>query len=227
MLDDDGNMVQQSQTLWSCVFKRWFDVAGSLILLTAVSPVLLVAALLIKLTSAGPILFTQDRAGKDGLAFRVLKLRTMRGSRKPDPKELVPLDHPEITGVGRIFRRLKIDELPQLINVLKGDMSLVGPRPTLLDQAEAYDGFRRTRLLLRPGATGLAQVNCSAQVSWDERILYDVVYVSRCSFWLDVTIFFRTIFVLVLGEQRMTRPFSKTPYARLIEIPEDYFNSSD
>ncbi len=220
-------MIHQSQTIWACVFKRWFDVVGSLILLIVVSPLLLIAAALIKLTSAGPVLFTQDRAGRAGQPFRVLKLRTMRGSRKPDPKELVPLDHPEITGVGRVFRRLKIDELPQLVNVLKGDMSLVGPRPTLLDQAEAYDAFRRNRLLLRPGCTGLAQVNCSAQVSWDERILYDVVYVSRCSFWMDVSIFFRTVFVLVLGEQRMTRSFSDTSYARLIEIPEDYFNSAD
>ncbi len=219
-------MIHPSQTLWACALKRWFDIAASLILLVLVSPVLLIAVLLIKLTSAGPILFTQDRAGKAGKPFRVLKLRTMRGNRKPDPKELVPLDHPEITSVGRVFRRLKIDELPQLINVLKGDMSLVGPRPTLLDQVARYDAFRNHRLLLRPGATGLAQVFCNAHVSWDERILFDVVYVSRCSFWLDMSIMFRTIFVLILGEQRMTRPFSQTRYARYVEIPENYFDKA-
>ena len=95
--------------------------------------------------------------------------------RTPDPKELVPLSHPEITPVGRLVRRLKIDELPQLVNVLKGEMSLVGPRPTLPDQVAAYDDFRRQRLLVRPGITGLAQVNSNASVPWDERILFDVV----------------------------------------------------
>ena len=108
-------------------FKRAADVltaAGALVVLT---PVLLLASLAIKLTSRGPLLFTQDRVGRGGRRFRVLKFRTMRGGRQPDPEELVPLDHPEITRVGRLLRRTKIDELPQLFNVLIGDMSVVGP----------------------------------------------------------------------------------------------------
>ena len=119
----------------------------------------------------------------------------MRGGRTPDPKELVPLDHPEITSAGRLLRRLKIDELPQLINVLKGEMSLVGPRPTLPDQVAAYDDFRRQRLLARPGITGLAQVNGNATVPWDERILSDIAYVRLCSFTMDLGILLRTVWV--------------------------------
>ena len=211
-----------STTLWARGGKRFCDVIGAGLLLLVLSPVLLLATGLTKLTSRGPLLFIQSRGGKDGKAFRLYKFRTMHGGRKPDPKELVPLEHPDITPVGWFLRRSKIDELPQLVNVLKGDMSLVGPRPTLLDQVEAYDDFRRQRLLVRPGCTGLAQVNTSASVPWDERILYDIAYVRRCSLALDMVIFWRTFLALLLGERRLTRPFDESPYARYVTPPSGY-----
>ncbi len=208
---------------WTRWGKRAFDVCGSVVLIAGLSPILLLAAALIKLTSRGSLFFIQERAGKNGEIFRLVKFRTMRGNRRPDPRELVPLDHPEITPVGRVLRRLKIDELPQLANVLRGEMSLVGPRPTLPDQVAAYDAFRRQRLLVRPGVTGLAQVFSSASASWDERILYDIAYARSCSAWLDTIILLRTILVILLGEARTTRRFSATQFARLIDPDEPGF----
>ncbi len=218
----DGWMQEVSGTWWAVGGKRVFDVFASALLVLVLSPLLITTAILVKLTSRGPVFFTQDRGGCGSRNFRLYKFRTMRGGRKPDIKELVPLDHPEITGIGYYLRRYKIDELPQLANVLLGDMSLVGPRPTLPDQVAAYDDFRRQRMLLRPGITGLAQTNGNAEMPWDERILYDIVYVRRCSFLFDMSIFARTVFVLILGEQRMTRRFADTPYTSFVTPPEGY-----
>lgn len=202
-----------SGSLWLRTLKRPFDLVAALLLIVLLSPVLLLVAILAKLTSPGPVFFTQERAGKDGRNFRLVKFRTMRGDRKPDPKELVPLHHPDITGLGYVLRRFKIDELPQLFNVVKGDMSLVGPRPTLPDQVAAYDDFRRQRLLVRPGITGLAQVCGNSLMPWDERILYDIAYVRRCGFLLDLSILLRTVFVVFVGERRMTRRFADSPFS--------------
>ncbi|MDO8629003.1 MAG: sugar transferase [Phycisphaerales bacterium] len=208
------------KTFWTRGGKRALDLVSAVLLLVVFSPILLVAALLIKLTSRGPVFFIQERAGKDGTIFRLIKFRTMRGNRRPDPKELVPLEHPDITRVGRVLRRVKIDELPQLRNVLRGEMSLVGPRPTLPDQVAAYDGFRRQRLLMRPGVTGLAQVYSSASAPWDERILYDIAYVRSCSARLDAAILLRTLLVTVIGEARTARPFATTRFTQLIDLSE-------
>lgn len=213
-----------SATFWARGGKRAFDIVASILLLIVLSPLLLLVALIVKATSRGPVLFMQKRSGQHGRVFRLIKFRTMHGERKPDPKELVPLDHPEITPVGRIMRRLKIDELPQLMNVLRGEMSLVGPRPTLPDQVDAYDDFRRQRLLLRPGITGLAQVYGSALMSWDERILYDIAYVRKCGLLMDIGILLRTVAVIPLGETRMTRSFESTKYAGYV-IPPDHYPS--
>lgn len=212
-----------SRTVWARSGKRAFDLTIAGILLLVLSPILLLASLGVKLSSRGPLFFTQDRAGRGGTIFRVLKFRTMRGGRRPDPKELVPLDHPEITPVGRFLRRFKIDEFPQLLNVLRGEMSLIGPRPTLPDQAEAYDDFRRQRLLVRPGVSGLAQVNGNTAVPWDERILFDIAYVRRCSLAMDLGILIRTVWVVLVGEKRTTRPFNTTRYAQHVTPPKGYF----
>ena len=211
-----------SRTLWARGLKRLFDLIAASLLLILLSPVLLVAALMVKLTSRGPLFFVHERAGKDGAIFLLRKFRTMRADRAADPKELVPLDHPEITRAGRLLRRLKIDELPQLIHVLAGEMSLVGPRPTLPDQVEAYDDFRRQRLAVRPGITGLAQVNGNTAVSWDERILFDIAYVRRCSLLMDLGILLLTKWVILVGERRTLRPFRSTRYARFVAIPDGY-----
>ncbi len=210
------------RNFWTLAGKRAFDLLAALVLLLLTLPITLTAALLIKLTSRGPLFFVQDRGGRDGQVFRLPKFRTMRGDRKPDPKELVPLDHPEITAVGRIFRRMKIDELPQLFSVLFGDMSLVGPRPTLPDQVAAYDDFRRQRLLVRPGITGLAQVNSNASATWEQRILFDIAYVRRCGLLMDVGILLRTGWVVLAGEARTSRAFRTTRYAQYVTPPEDY-----
>ncbi|MGD2108599.1 MAG: sugar transferase [Phycisphaerae bacterium] len=211
-----------STTLWARFGKRAFDLVAAGMLLIVLSPVLVLAAVGVKLSGPGSLFFTQDRAGRTGSIFRVLKFRTMRGGRRPDPNELVPLDHPEITRIGRVWRRFKIDELPQLFNVLRGEMSLIGPRPTLPDQAAAYDAFRRQRLLVRPGVTGLAQVNGNTSISWDERILFDIAYVRRCGLLMDVGILLRTVLVVLGGEGRTTRAFASTRYSRHVTPPEGY-----
>jgi lipopolysaccharide/colanic/teichoic acid biosynthesis glycosyltransferase len=211
-----------SRTLWARGGKRLGDVLITLVLLVLLSPVMILAALLTRLSGKGTIFFAQERGGKDGAAFTLLKFRTMRAGRQPDPKELVPLDHPEITRLGRWLRRTKIDELPQLFNVLKGEMSLVGPRPTLPDQVEAYDDFRRQRLLLRPGITGLAQVNGSVTLSWDQRILYDIAYVRRCSLLTDLGILLKTARVICHGEGWARRRFHDSEYAQSVDTPEGY-----
>ena len=199
--------VKSSRTLWARGGKRAFDVVGSLLGLLLLSPLLLVAALAIKLTGRGPIGFSQIRSGRDGREFRLYKFRTMKADRTPDPKELVPLTHPDVTVVGRVLRRLKIDEMPQLFNVLIGQMSLIGPRPTLPDQVARYDDFKRQRLEVRPGITGLAQVHGSAAIDWDERIRYDVYYVHHCRAAIDLWILWRTVPTILLGEQRFACRF--------------------
>ncbi len=193
--------------------KRAFDLTAAILLLIALSPLPILVALLVKLTSRGPALFTQDRAGKDGRVFRLVKFRTMRGDRTPDPQEIVTLAHPDITPIGYFLRRFKLDEVPQLWNVVKGDMSLVGPRPTLPDQLAAYDDFQRQRLLVRPGVTGLAQVYGSSMMPWEERILYDVAYIRCGSLLLDLHILLRSLWVIVAGEHRTMRRFADSPFA--------------
>lgn len=210
-----------SESVWLRALKRPFDLVAALLLVLLLSPVLLLIAVLVKLTSPGPVFFIQDRAGKDERIFRLVKFRTMRGDRKPDPKELVPLHHPDITRLGYLLRRFKLDEFPQFFSVIRGDMSLVGPRPTLPDQVAAYDAFRRQRLLVRPGITGLAQVYGNSLMPWDERILYDIAYVRRCGFFLDLSILLRTILVVFVGERRMTRPFAQSPFAAFVTSPAE------
>jgi len=193
--------------------KRFVDVLVSLVLIVLILPVWVLCALAVKLTSPGPLLFTQIRGGRGGQPFDALKFRTMRTDHVHDPTEIVPLAHQGITPIGRLLRRTKLDESLQLINVLKGDMSLIGPRPTIMEQVEAYDDFQRRRLEVRPGITGLAQVNGNAEISWDERIKYDVYYVDHSNALMDLMILTKTVIVVLLGEKRFTRPFERSPYA--------------
>jgi undecaprenyl phosphate N,N'-diacetylbacillosamine 1-phosphate transferase len=171
--------------------KRVADVicAGlSLILLT---PLFLVIGSLIRLDSPGPVFFRQERAGKGGVPFRIFKFRTMYVAPAPTRGSQAQ-DDPRITRVGRWLRRLSLDELPQLINVVKGEMSLIGPRPALVYQIERYDSHQRRRLDVRPGITGWAQVNGRNSLSWEEKIEFDVWYVEHRSFWLDLRILLKT-----------------------------------
>lgn len=211
---ESGTGARVSRTLWARGIKRAVDLGLSLAGLLLVAPLVAVGVAAMKVTSPGPAFFLQVRTGRNGRAFRPIKLRTMTAGRTPDPNEIVPLDHPGVTRVGRVLRRFKIDELPQILNVLVGEMAFLGPRPTLPEQTRAYDDFQRRRLLVRPGLTGLAQVNGNTSISWEERIRYDVYYVRRHGFLMDVGIVLKTIPVIVLGEQRFARRFEESPYGR-------------
>jgi lipopolysaccharide/colanic/teichoic acid biosynthesis glycosyltransferase len=165
-----------------------------------VSPLLAASAAAIKLEDRGPVLFSQSRVGRGGKDFRLLKLRTMVvGAETIGAGSAVNEGDPRITRAGRFLRRLSVDELPQLWNVLRGEMSLVGPRPTLAYQVEKYTPRQRRRLEVKPGITGWAQVHGRASLPWDERIELDIWYVEHRSFWLDLKILARTPFVLFTG----------------------------
>jgi lipopolysaccharide/colanic/teichoic acid biosynthesis glycosyltransferase len=180
--------------------RRAFDVLSSGVLLLFACPFLLVSALAILLEDRGPVLYRQRRVGKDGVEFELLKLRTMVvGAEKMGPGFAVNEGDPRITRAGRILRRLSLDELPQLWNVLRGDMSLIGPRPTLAYQVERYTPRQRRRLEVKPGITGWAQVHGRAKLPWDERIELDVWYVEHRSFWLDLKILAKTPLALLGG----------------------------
>ena len=179
---------------------RALDVAGSAIGLVVSSPVLAVAAMAIKLEDGGPVLYRQQRVGLNGQEFDLLKLRTMVvGAETQGAGWAVNRGDPRITRVGRVLRRLSLDELPQFWNVLRGDMSLIGPRPTLAYQVEQYTPRQRRRLEIKPGLTGWAQVHGRARLPWDERIELDVWYVENRSPWLDLKILLRTPVALFRG----------------------------
>jgi lipopolysaccharide/colanic/teichoic acid biosynthesis glycosyltransferase len=179
---------------------RAADVALAGAVLVVGSPVLAVSALAVKLTSGGPALYRQRRVGKDGTDFELLKLRTMVvGAESQGAGFAIDRGDPRITPVGRVLRRLSLDELPQLWNVVRGDMSVIGPRPTLRYQVDKYTERQRVRLAIKPGITGWAQVHGRASLPWDERIELDVWYVEHRSPWLDLRILARTPFALFGG----------------------------
>ncbi len=173
-------------------------IAGAGLVLT--SPILVAAALAIKLEDGGPVLYRQGRVGKDGEDFDLLKLRTMVvGAEQLGAGYAVDRGDPRITRAGRFLRRTSIDELPQLWNVLRGDMSVIGPRPTLRYQVEQYDSRQLRRLEVKPGLTGWAQVNGRAALPWPERIELDVWYVEHRSRRVDLDILLRTPLALFRG----------------------------
>ena len=176
-------------------------IAGTGLLVT--SPLLGLAALAIKLDDGGPALYRQRRVGKDGEEFELLKLRTMVvGAETLGAGYAVDRGDSRITRVGRLLRRTSVDELPQLWNVVRGEMSVIGPRPTLRYQVERYDERQRRRLSILPGLTGWAQINGRATLSWDERIELDVWYVEHRSQLVDLKILLRTPLALFGGTYR-------------------------
>jgi lipopolysaccharide/colanic/teichoic acid biosynthesis glycosyltransferase len=180
------------------VAKRALDLVGAGVGLTLGAPALAAAAVAIRLDDHGPILFRQERVGRDGEIFEVLKLRTMIvDAHTQGAGFAVDKGDSRITRIGSFLRRTSIDEIPQLWNVLRGEMSLVGPRPTLAYQVERYTDEQRRRLDVRPGLTGWAQVNGRASLSWPERIELDVWYVQHRSLALDLRILLRTVGVLL------------------------------
>jgi lipopolysaccharide/colanic/teichoic acid biosynthesis glycosyltransferase len=179
---------------------RALDVAFAGVGLVVASPFLAAAALAIALEDGRPVLYRQSRVGQDGRDFELLKLRTMvAGAETHGAGWAVDRGDPRITRVGRLLRRTSVDELPQLWNVLRGDMSIVGPRPTLRYQVDRYSGRQRRRLEVKPGLTGWAQIHGRASLPWDERIELDVWYVEHRSALVDLKILLRTPFALFGG----------------------------
>jgi lipopolysaccharide/colanic/teichoic acid biosynthesis glycosyltransferase len=179
---------------------RALDMTLAAVALVIASPVLLVAALAIKLDSRGTLIYRQRRSGRDGAEFDLYKLRTMHPGADPVGVGTPVLEgDTRVTRVGRTLRRLSLDELPNLVNVLRGEMAIVGPRPTLPAQVEDYTDRQRRRLEVRPGLTGWAQVNGRAGIPWDERIELDVWYVENRSLGLDLRILGRTARMLLTG----------------------------
>jgi lipopolysaccharide/colanic/teichoic acid biosynthesis glycosyltransferase len=182
---------------------RTFDVLFASVGLVVTSPLLAAAAIATKLDGGGPVLYRQARVGRDGVDFEVLKLRTMVvGAETMGSGYAVDKGDARITRIGRVLRRTSIDELPQLWNVLRGDMSVIGPRPTLRYQVEQYDEHQRRRLEIRPGLTGWAQVQGRASLPWAERIELDVWYVENRSPKVDLEILLRTPLALFRGTYR-------------------------
>ncbi|MCH4985080.1 sugar transferase [Macrococcoides goetzii] len=171
--------------------KRLFDIAVSGTALVLLSPVIVTSAVLIKKKLGSPVLFKQTRPGKNGEPFEIYKFRTMTDERDTQG-ELLP-DAERLTDFGKTLRKLSIDELPQLLNVLKGDISLVGPRPLLMQYLPLYNEHQKRRMEVRPGITGWAQVNGRNNISWEEKFDLDVWYVDHQSFILDLYIIYLTV----------------------------------
>ncbi len=179
---------------------RAFDIAIAALALVVLSPLLLVAAAAIKCTSRGPVFYRQRRVGLSGKEFEMLKLRTMlQGSDPVGVGTVVTRDDPRVTTAGRLLRRTSFDEIPNLVNVLRGEMAIVGPRPTIPAQVASYTPRQHRRHEVRPGITGWAQVQGRAGIPWEERIELDVEYVERRSAALDARILARTARLLLTG----------------------------
>lgn len=189
------------KTIYGVAGKRFFDLVFCVCSAVVLIPVTAIIALCIKLDSRGPVFYMQERIGKNGTPFNMYKFRSMLILEESYDTSGNPLEnYARITRIGKILRATSIDELPQLVNVLKGDMSLIGPRPTLRYQVEKYDDRQRRRLEVKPGLTGWAQVNGRNSLTWDEKINFDIDYVKKMSFCLDLTIIKRTFGVLLKQE---------------------------
>ena len=179
--------------------KRLIDLFGSFIGSIIISPILIIIALLIKLTSKGPVFFKQERLGKEGKIFKILKFRTMvvNAEKIGDGLSVKSENDNRITKIGKLLRATSLDELPQLFNVILGQMSLVGPRPPVTyfpyDGYNNYPEWAKKRFTMRPGVTGLTQVTVRNSVSWDERIKVDNEYIDSFNVWFDIKLLFRTL----------------------------------
>ena len=195
---------------WQLFIKRIMDIVISLIMLILLSPIFLITAIAIKLESKGPVFFKQTRSGLNGRKFTLYKFRSMIVGAEMKKKMLEKMNEmdgpvfkikhdPRITRVGRIIRKLSIDELPQLFNVLKGDMSIVGPRPPLPVEVEMYELWQRRRLSLKPGLTCIWQVSGRNNINFDRWMEMDLEYIDSWSLWLDIKLLFKTVFVVLFG----------------------------
>ncbi|MBF1285530.1 MAG: sugar transferase [Neisseria sp.] len=191
-------------------FKRLFDIIASASGLIFLSPVFLILIYLIRKNLGEPVFFTQERPGKDGKPFKMIKFRSMRDAVDKDGNPLP--DSERLTPFGKKLRATSLDELPELWNVLKGDMSLVGPRPLLMSYLPLYNEFQNRRHEMRPGVTGWAQVNGRNALSWDEKFAHDIWYIDHYSFWLDMKILFLTVKKVFIKEGISAEGEATMPY---------------
>ncbi|TSC95213.1 MAG: UDP-phosphate galactose phosphotransferase [Parcubacteria group bacterium Licking1014_1] len=183
-------------------FKRVFDFLTAFLGLILLSPLFIIIAILIKADSDGNVFLKQERIGKNGLLFLPFKFRTMvEGAINKGLRYTVSENDERITKIGKFLRKWGIDELPQLINILRGEMSLVGPRPTFRYQVEKYNNFEKKRLLVKPGLTGWAIIHGRNSLTWEDRIKYDVWYVENWSLRLDAKIIFKTFYLIFIKQE--------------------------
>lgn len=184
--------------------KRLLDIVISLLSLIILTPLFLVVAVSVKLSSKGDVFFKQERVGIKGKPFKIYKFRTMHVNPKRELKQTTNND-PEVFPLGKLLRRLKIDELPQILNVLKGDMSIIGPRPCLQQTYNEMPDWAHKRFDVRPGLSGLAQVNGNITISWEDRWKYDIKYAKNPTFQNDLAIIGKTFLVILFGEHKFRR----------------------
>ncbi|MGL6167814.1 MAG: sugar transferase [Fusobacteriaceae bacterium] len=184
--------------------KKVIDMLGSIILLVLLSPIFIILTFLIKIDDKGKVFFLQERLGKNGKVFKMYKFRTMKENapdiRMADGSTFNSDDDPRVTKTGKFLRKSSLDELPQIINVLKGEMSFIGPRPDLPDHLKEYVGNEFDKLLVKPGMTGYAQVHGRNDLPWKERFKYDIYYAKNYSLMLDIKIIVDTIKIILTGK---------------------------
>lgn len=195
--------ITRKQNIYENYVKGILDCLFALIILILSLPLILISCLLIKIDSKGPVIFTQIRVGKDCKRFKLYKMRTMKlnthddSGRKLDDKE-------RVTRVGKVLRKLSLDELPQMVNILKREMSFIGPRPLLIRYLPYYTDEEIERHRVLPGITGLAQINGRSNLQWEDRFKYDIEYVNNISFVLDMKILYKTILKVIKGDDTST-----------------------
>lgn len=180
--------------------KRFTDIVISLIVLIVSAPIMLICMAAIKLESKGPAIFVQERMGKDCKPFKMYKLRGMINNALQYGPELTQVNDPRLTKTGKLFRRLSIDEIPQFVNVLKGDMSIIGPRPEIMSIASKYNDFERQVLKFKPGITGYSQINGRQLLTPNQRVTMEIEYYSKETFWSDLLILLKTPLVIITNE---------------------------
>lgn len=180
--------------------KRFTDIIFSLLILILTLPILLLTALAIKLESKGPVFFIQERAGHKGKPFRLFKFRGMIVNALEIGPELTQINDPRVTKVGRILRRTSLDEIPNFINVLKGEMCLVGPRPEIVSITSGYNNFQKNVFNYKPGVTGISQINGRQMLTPDARVKMEIDYYDRATFWSDLKILIATVKVVLNNE---------------------------
>ncbi len=194
--------------------KRIFDICAAVAACIILSPVFLLVFVAIRLSSPGLTVFRQQRAGKNGKPFIFYKFRTMKVNVEPFGPSPKSDEDPRLTKVGKFLREYSLDELPQLFNVLKGDMSIVGPRPLYLSQMAKWNERQKKRLQVKPGLTGLAQISGRGELTHEAKLELDVQYVEKANIWLDIKIIFATLIQIVSRKNIYEKKYSETEYTR-------------